>query len=115
MLELWLEGVMQAVKTKIANISRMGTVLQNLTTPIDFSPHFTPSELQHIQKGHRNLKAFPRQIGESAVIVLLEYHLKNDSVFDVSEHMEFYEVRNKKYRTQNTTPTIPQLIYPYQI
>lgn len=29
---------------------------------------------------------------ESPVIPLLEYHLKNDSVFDISNHVEFYSV-----------------------
>lgn len=33
-----------------------------------------------------------KEIGESAVIELLEYHLNNDSVFDISEHMELYQV-----------------------
>lgn len=35
-----------------------------------------------------------KEIGESAIIALLEYHLNNDSVFDVSEHMELYQVNH---------------------
>ncbi|OZC10881.1 ubiquitin--protein ligase [Onchocerca flexuosa] len=37
-------------------------------------------------------KPIVRVIGESAIIPLLEYHLNNDSIFDVSEHVELYQV-----------------------
>lgn len=37
-------------------------------------------------------KPIVRLIGESAIIPLLEYHLNNDSIFDVSEHVELYQV-----------------------
>lgn len=36
-----------------------------------------------------------KEIGESAIVPLLEYHLNNGSIFDISEHMELYQVANK--------------------
>ncbi|KHJ97779.1 hypothetical protein OESDEN_02249 [Oesophagostomum dentatum] len=53
----------------------------------DFSVKRDPCDYAHVSP------SVVREIGQSAVFVLLEYHLKNDSVFDVSEHMELYQVR----------------------
>ncbi|KIH67351.1 hypothetical protein ANCDUO_02318 [Ancylostoma duodenale] len=52
----------------------------------DFSVKREPSDYVHVSP------SVVRDIGESAIIVLLEYHLKNDSLFDVSEHMELYQL-----------------------
>ncbi|VDM53468.1 unnamed protein product [Angiostrongylus costaricensis] len=55
-----------------------------------------------------------REIGESAVIVLLEYHLKNDSVFDVSEHMELYQALLETAASMASVPAlVPYLVKPY--
>uniref|UniRef100_A0A183DKW5 Pecanex-like protein n=1 Tax=Gongylonema pulchrum TaxID=637853 RepID=A0A183DKW5_9BILA len=58
------------------------------------SPDFSTDEHLHFMS--RNPvhvgPAVVRELGESAIIPLMEYHLNNDSVFDVSEHMELYQV-----------------------
>ena len=58
------------------------------------SPDFTtPNYLHYMENQPVHLgPTVVKEIGESAVIELLEYHLNNDSVFDISEHMELYQV-----------------------
>uniref|UniRef100_A0A914VVG4 UBC core domain-containing protein n=1 Tax=Plectus sambesii TaxID=2011161 RepID=A0A914VVG4_9BILA len=54
------------------------------------------------------------QISESAVVPLLEYHLKNDSVFDVSEHMELYQALLEVACSMALIPGfVPYLVKPY--
>jgi baculoviral IAP repeat-containing protein 6 len=54
------------------------------------------------------------QIADSAVVPLLEYHLKNDSVFDVSEHMELYQALLEVACSMALIPGFVQfLVKPY--
>ncbi|EPB67239.1 ubiquitin--protein ligase [Ancylostoma ceylanicum] len=76
------------------------------------SPDFTvkrePSDYVHVSP------SVVRDIGESAIIVLLEYHLKNDSLFDVSEHMELYQALLETAASLASIPAfVPYLVKPY--
>uniref|UniRef100_A0A2K6VVG0 UBC core domain-containing protein n=1 Tax=Onchocerca volvulus TaxID=6282 RepID=A0A2K6VVG0_ONCVO len=58
-------------------------------------------------------KPIVRLIGESAIIPLLEYHLNNDSIFDVSEHVELYQALLETAATMSLVPAlIPYLVHP---
>ncbi|MFH4983401.1 hypothetical protein AB6A40_010110 [Gnathostoma spinigerum] len=55
-----------------------------------------------------------KEIGESAIIDLLEYHLNNDSVFDVSEHMELYQALLETAAAMSIVPSlVPYLVHPH--
>ncbi|WKY14736.1 hypothetical protein Q1695_000340 [Nippostrongylus brasiliensis] len=74
----------------------------------DFSVKRQPNDYSYITA------AVVRDIGESAVIVLLEYHLRNDSVFDVSEHMELYQALLETAATMASIPAlVPYLVKPH--
>lgn len=49
------------------------------------------AEVEKMEKPHL-CDDVVREVAASAVLPLLEYHLTNDSVFDVSQHMDFYQV-----------------------
>ncbi|CAD6189182.1 unnamed protein product [Caenorhabditis auriculariae] len=67
-----------------------------------------PSEYVHMNQ------STVRLIGESAIIALLEYNLRNDSVFDVSEHMELYQSLMETAACMSTIPAlVPYLVKPY--
>ncbi|KAK6014750.1 hypothetical protein OSTOST_19860 [Ostertagia ostertagi] len=76
----------------------------------DFTKKRLPSQYSYISD------AVVREIADSAVIVLLEYHLKNDSVFDVSEHMELYQsgIFRPLLETAASMASIPALV-PYLV
>ncbi|KAL6724186.1 hypothetical protein Aduo_019097 [Ancylostoma duodenale] len=74
----------------------------------DFSVKREPSDYVHVSP------SVVRDIGESAIIVLLEYHLKNDSLFDVSEHMELYQALLETAASLASIPAfVPYLVKPY--
>ncbi|VDO70317.1 unnamed protein product [Heligmosomoides polygyrus] len=74
----------------------------------DFSTKRQPGDYAYITA------SVAREIGESAVIVLLEYHLKNDSVFDVSEHMELYQALLETAASMASVPSlVPYLVKPH--
>ena len=56
----------------------LNTVIAYVKSPNHSTAHITP--------------LVSKMLGESAIILLLEYNLKNDSVLDVTEHMELYQV-----------------------
>ncbi|VDK65181.1 unnamed protein product [Anisakis simplex] len=57
--------------------------------------------------------AVTKEIGESAIITLLEYHMNNDSVFDVSEHMELYQALLETAAAMSVVPAlVPYLVRP---
>uniref|UniRef100_A0A915Q7B0 UBC core domain-containing protein n=1 Tax=Setaria digitata TaxID=48799 RepID=A0A915Q7B0_9BILA len=58
-------------------------------------------------------KPVVRELGESAIIPLLEYHLNNDSVYDVSEHMELYQALLETAAAMSLVPSlVPYLVHP---
>ncbi|VDD90522.1 unnamed protein product [Enterobius vermicularis] len=77
--------------------------------------HFTtPNYLHYMENQPVHLgPTVVKEIGESAVIELLEYHLNNDSVFDISEHMELYQTLFEAAAVMSMVPgLVPYLIYP---
>ena len=65
------------------------------------TPDFTSPDYLHFMEDHpvHVGPSVVKEIGESEIIGILEYHLNNDSVFDISEHMELYQVG---FRTENS-------------
>ncbi|CAI4232635.1 unnamed protein product [Auanema sp. JU1783] len=104
----------RTVEEKLAREENLTWLLNALNTYIyssspDFPCKRSPAELAHLSS------PVITEIGDSAVIVLLEYHLKNDSVFDVSEHMELYQALLETAASMATVPQlVPYLVRPYQ-
>ncbi|GMR32629.1 hypothetical protein PMAYCL1PPCAC_02824, partial [Pristionchus mayeri] len=64
--------------------------------------------------GIDHIEPLEKEIGQSALIPLMEYHLKNDSVFDVSEHMELYQALLETAAALSLVPSlVPLLVIPY--
>ncbi|GMT04147.1 hypothetical protein PENTCL1PPCAC_26321, partial [Pristionchus entomophagus] len=67
-----------------------------------------------IRGGIDHVEAIASEIGQSALIPLMEYHLKNDSVFDVSEHMELYQALLETAAALSLVPIlVPLFVIPY--
>uniref|UniRef100_A0AAF5PKY3 Ubiquitin-conjugating enzyme family protein n=2 Tax=Wuchereria bancrofti TaxID=6293 RepID=A0AAF5PKY3_WUCBA len=79
------------------------------------SPDFSTSEHLHFIDRYpvHISKPVIRELSESAIFPLLEYHLNNDSVFDVSEHMELYQALLETAAAMSVIPAlVPYLIHP---
>ncbi|MCP9263176.1 Baculoviral IAP repeat-containing protein [Dirofilaria immitis] len=79
------------------------------------SPDFSTDEYLHFIDRYpvHVSKPVVRELGESAIIPLLEYHLNNDSVFDVSEHMELYQALLETAAAMSVVPAlVPYLVHP---
>ncbi|GMT32399.1 hypothetical protein PFISCL1PPCAC_23696, partial [Pristionchus fissidentatus] len=74
----------------------------------------TDLENGRLQGGAEHVDVAADEIGQSALIPLLEYHLKNDSVFDVSEHMELYQALLEMAASMSLVGSlVPFLVAPY--
>uniref|UniRef100_A0A158Q8G9 UBIQUITIN_CONJUGAT_2 domain-containing protein n=1 Tax=Elaeophora elaphi TaxID=1147741 RepID=A0A158Q8G9_9BILA len=79
------------------------------------SPDFSTDEHLHFIDRYpvHVSKPVVLELGESAIIPLLEYHLNNDSVFDVSEHMELYQALLETAAAMSVVPAlVPYLVHP---
>uniref|UniRef100_A0A1I7VWP9 Ubiquitin-conjugating enzyme family protein n=1 Tax=Loa loa TaxID=7209 RepID=A0A1I7VWP9_LOALO len=79
------------------------------------SPDFSTNEHLHfIDRFPVHIsKPVVRELSESAIIPLLEYHLNNDSVFDVSERTELYQALLETAAAMSVVPAlVPYLVHP---
>uniref|UniRef100_A0A1I8AAE7 UBIQUITIN_CONJUGAT_2 domain-containing protein n=1 Tax=Steinernema glaseri TaxID=37863 RepID=A0A1I8AAE7_9BILA len=82
----------RAVEERLAREEHLIWVLNALTAFIFCAnPDFHDTDYIQMAAFSHMTPPVVKVITESAIVALLEYHLNNDSVFDVSEHMELYQ------------------------
>ncbi|KHN74762.1 putative ubiquitin-conjugating enzyme protein 17 [Toxocara canis] len=106
----------RAVEERLAREEHLIWLLNAVTAYIYCaSPDFSDDDYLHFMERSPVHVGPPvvKEIGESAIIALLEYHLNNDSVFDVSEHMELYQALLETAAAMSVVPAlVPYLVRP---
>ncbi|CAJ0565047.1 unnamed protein product, partial [Mesorhabditis spiculigera] len=105
----------RTVEERLAREEHLIWLLSCLTAYIyTISPDFSEDQIEKFVEHDHLTPPVVKLLGESAVVPLLEYHLKNDSVFDVSEHMEIYQGLLETAAAMATVPSlVPYLVKPY--
>ncbi|KAL3990646.1 Ubiquitin-conjugating enzyme family protein [Acanthocheilonema viteae] len=106
----------QTVEERLIREERLIWLLNAVTAYIYCaSPNFSTDEHLHFIDRHPVHVGKPviRELSESAIIPLLEYHLHNDSVFDVSEHVKLYQALLETAAAMSVVPAlVPYLVHP---
>ncbi|VDN51966.1 unnamed protein product [Dracunculus medinensis] len=106
----------RTVEEKLAREEHLIWLLNAVTAYIYcISPDFSNEEqLRFIRQNPVHIgPSVIKEIGESAIVPLLEYHLNNGSIFDISEHMELYQALLETAAAMSVIPSlVPYLVRP---
>ncbi|KAK0406808.1 hypothetical protein QR680_018821 [Steinernema hermaphroditum] len=106
----------RAVEERLAREEHLIWVLNALTAFIFCAnPDFHDTDFIQLSDSAFSHMTPPvvKVVTESAIVALLEYHLNNDSVFDVSEHMELYQALLETAAAMSCVPElVPYLVKP---